>query len=128
MLFGIGCSKSTKSNSDNDSSYTSEIAIKNGDVVNFHGKEYNVEKLEQFLSNVKKGNNDKIRITQYTFEGAAIITDLDYDGNVINYTYDTTRDDYGIKKIENKKLDGDTIYKSGSNYYLKASPDNILLY
>lgn len=54
MLFGIGCSKSTKSNSDNDSSYTSEIAIKNGDVVNFHGKEYNVEKLEQFLSNVKK--------------------------------------------------------------------------
>ena len=124
----INNSKDIKPSSNKDHPYTSETAIKNGDVVNLHGKEYNVEKLEQFMENVKKGVNDKIRITQYTVEGGAIITDLEYDGEKINYTYDTTRDNWGAKKIEKKKLDVDTIYKSGSKYYFKSTPDDILIY
>ena len=111
----IGCSKD---------SYTSKTAIKNGDVVDVHGKQYNVEKLDKFIENVKNNNKDKVRITTYTIEGGAIITDLDYDGENINYTNDNTRDNFGKPRIENKKFDSDSFYKSGSNYYL----NEILIY
>ena len=127
MFFGIGCSKESNP-THNKSPYTNETAIKNGDVVNVQGKQYNVEKLDKFIENVKKGNNDKVRITTYTDEGGAMITDLEYDGKKINYTYDTTRDGMGVPKIDKKKFNGDSIYKSGTKYYLKTSPNDILIY
>lgn len=127
MLIGIWYSKQRKLTY-NKSPYTSETAIKNGDVVNIHRKQYNVEKLEQFVENVKNNKKDKIRITNYTIEGGAIITDLEYDGKNINYKYDNTRDGFGVPTIEKKKFDMDSIYKSGSNYYLKSKPNDILIF
>lgn len=127
MLFGIGCSKAIKPTS-KKSPYSFETAIKNGDVVYLFDKEYNVKKLEQFMENVKKDKTDKIRITHYTLEGDAILTDLEYNDEKINYTHDTTRDDFGTKKIDKQILDVDSIYKSGSKYYIKAVPNDILIY
>lgn len=46
--------------------YTSELAEKNGDVVDVHGKSYNIEKLEIFIdaiNNKKIPVNDRIRIS-----------------------------------------------------------------
>lgn len=127
MLICMGCSEQSK-HTYNTSPYTSETAIKNGDVVDIHGKQYNVEKLENFLENVKNNKKDKIRITGYTTEGGAIITDLEYDGKKINYTYDSTRDGMGVPTIDKKKFNADSIYKSGPNYYLKSKPNDILIF
>jgi len=119
MFICIGCGKD---------SYTSETAIKNGDVVAVHSQQYNVEKLDKFIENVKNDIKDNVRITRYTIEGGAVITDLNYDGENINYTNDNTRDKFGKQIIENKKFDSDSIYKSGKNYYLRNSPIVISLY
>lgn len=125
MIFAIGCSRDNKLTY-SKTPYASETAIKNGDVVGIHGKQYNTEKLEKFMENVRKGIKDKVRITTYTKEGDAIITDLEFDGKKINYTYDNTRDRFGTPTIEKKKFNADSIYKDDSKYYLKNSPNDIL--
>lgn len=75
-------------------SYDSETAIRNGDVVNVHGQTYNVEQLDAFIDNVKSGRNAKVQITGYTIEGDPIFQILEYDGKVIRYTYDNSRDKF----------------------------------
>jgi hypothetical protein len=127
MFISIGCSKESKP-TQNNSPYRYETAIKNGDIVGFNGSKYNIKKLDQFMENVEKGKKDKIRITKYTDEGGAIITDLEYDGKKINYTYDNTRDGFGLPTIEKKIFSGDSIYKSGSNYFLKNKPEDIFIF
>lgn len=127
MFFCIGCGKNNRL-AYNESPYTSETAVKNGDVVNVQGRQFNAEKLEKFMENVKNNKKDKVRITNYTTEGGAIITDLEYDGHKINYTNDTTRDGMGVPQIVKKKFKSNSIYKSDFKYYLKNSPEDILLY
>ncbi|MED4783855.1 DUF4362 domain-containing protein [Brevibacillus choshinensis] len=75
--------------------YRSEQAIKNGDVVNLHGKISNWERWEQFIKNVDQQKADQVRITSYTTEGDPIFDELVYDGKGIEYTYDDSMDAYG---------------------------------
>ncbi|HHV64455.1 MAG TPA: DUF4362 domain-containing protein [Peptococcaceae bacterium] len=75
-------------------SYDFETAIENGDVVNAHGQTYNVEQLNSFLANVKSGHKAEVQITEYTIEGDPILQVLQYDGQVIRYTYDNSRDKF----------------------------------
>ncbi|MBD3920255.1 DUF4362 domain-containing protein [Paenibacillus sp. PR3] len=76
--------------------YDREKAIANGDVVNVHGKMYNLDKWKLFLANLDVGVPDQVRITQYTIEGDPIFYELVYDGaEVIKYTYDNSQDAYG---------------------------------
>lgn len=112
----------------NDSPYTVETAVKRGDVVNVHGKQYNAEKLEKFIDNVKSGKKDKIRITTYTIEGDAITTDLEYTGKKIIYVFDNSRDHFGSPIKVKKDFISDSIYKDGSKYYLRNSSEDILIY
>ena len=126
LLICMGCSKNIKPIF-NNKPYPSETAIKNGDVVRTNnGISHNIERLEKFTENVKKKSKDKIRITQYTDEGGAILTDLDYDGKQINYTYDTTRDGFGARTIEKKKFNN--IYQDGDKYHVKNSSEDIIVY
>jgi len=74
--------------------YNHELAIKNGDVVNFFHKNYNVEKFIEFLTafeSKKLNPGDMIRITFYTVEGDAIISDLISTEELVR---DNTRDKY----------------------------------
>jgi len=126
LIVCTGCSKNIKPTF-NNTPYTSETAIKNGDVVRtIDGISHNIERLEKFTENVNKKSKDKIRITWFTTEGGAILTDLDYDGKKINYTYDTTRDGFGARTIEKKKFN--SIYKDGDKYHLKNSSEDINIY
>jgi hypothetical protein len=50
------------------------------------------------MKNVKKKQQDQIRVTKYTIEGGAIIYELIYDGSAIQSTYDDSRELYGSKK------------------------------
>lgn len=74
--------------------YTFEIAENYGDVVWGHDKVCNIERIDDFMNNVRKDIRDKIRVTSFTKEGDAIIHDLEYNRKVINLTRDTTRDDF----------------------------------
>ncbi|MFC3801150.1 DUF4362 domain-containing protein [Cohnella sp. GCM10012308] len=76
--------------------YEVEQAVENGDVVNVHGKMYNLDKWKLFLANLETGVANQVRITQYTIEGDPIFYELVYDGaEVLAYTYDNSRDGFG---------------------------------
>lgn len=88
--------------------YTFEMARGNGDVVWTHTEAYNLERIEDFMDNIENGIEDMIRVTAFTKEGDAIVKDLEYDGEVINLTIDSTRDKFSenpdIEKYEFKRL------------------------
>ncbi|MGE6486948.1 DUF4362 domain-containing protein [Paenisporosarcina sp. NPDC076898] len=81
----IDCSKST--------AYGSEEAIKRGDVV-YRNEVHNLGRFEQFLNNVANKKKDTIRITGYTKEGDPIFQDLQFDGKIIQNTYNNSNDEY----------------------------------
>lgn len=77
--------------------YTPEQAEKNGDIVNVRGKVANQEKLLKFIENYQNKKTiigDMVRLTNYTTEGDAIITDLIIDSNGMKLIEDTTRDKF----------------------------------
>jgi len=139
VIFCGGCNNASKTNSDSDSDsnykappniakpYSFETAIKNGDVVkDIKGKEYNIEKLQTFIENVKRGAKDKVRIMTYTSENVAIQTDLVFDDKKINYSKDTTKNSAGVRSLETGIFD--SIYKNSTGYYLKSIYQDISIY
>lgn len=116
----VGCQQ--KSNINNPKKpYRSEEAIKNGDVVNLHGKISNLDKFNDFMRNMETGVKDRIRITMYTIEGDPIFYNLDYDGKEIHYMFDNSQDGYGgsgkgVKRtacsnIENRSTETEVEYR-----------------
>jgi len=100
--------------------YGSEEAVKRGDVV-YQSEVINLERFEQFLSNLSKNKEDKIRVTGYTHEGDPIYQDLQFDGKVIQYRYDNSNDEYAgndkgvktdvcIKIVEQENEQGEVEY------------------
>ncbi|MFB6468980.1 DUF4362 domain-containing protein [Cytobacillus sp. Hz8] len=81
----LGCSK--------NEAYNSQEAIKRGDIV-YQNEVVNLERLKQFLINLSNKKEDTIRITGYTIEGDPIFHDLQFDGKVIQYTYDNSNDHF----------------------------------
>ncbi|MCP1182353.1 DUF4362 domain-containing protein [Paenibacillus sp. 1781tsa1] len=75
-----------------------EQAEQSGDVVVLHGGMRNGDTWNTFMKNVKKKQQDQVRVTMYTIEGGAIIQELIYDGSAIQSTYDNSRDAYGSKQ------------------------------
>ncbi|WP_438431147.1 DUF4362 domain-containing protein [Gorillibacterium sp. sgz500922] len=76
--------------------YDADQAAANGDVVNVHGKMYNLDKWKSFLANLDAELPDQVRITQYTIEGNPVFYELVYDGaEAITYTYDNSMDAFG---------------------------------
>lgn len=82
--------------------YQMEQAINDGCVV-IDTQIYNSTKLDEFIENTKIDSKDRksdfIRIVQYTIEGDAIITDLEYKADVgFILTKDNTRDSFAADK------------------------------
>ncbi|MEH7253827.1 DUF4362 domain-containing protein [Neobacillus niacini] len=103
------------------------------DVVDSHGEITNLEKFIEFVENVNQGREDKIRVVRYTIEGDPMLHDLEYDGETITSTTDTTRDEFGdgsistatCKSINVKETDETTDYiLSGCD---KTDRDNSIL-
>lgn len=89
-----GCSDNQVNSVPKSEPYTSKEAISRGDIVSWE-KVYNLDKFEQFITNLSSKKADNIRVTSYTDEGDPIFKDLKFDGNVINYSYDTSNDAFG---------------------------------
>ena len=85
ILGTIGCS---------NGAYNSKEAIKRGDVVT-RDEVANIERFENFLTNISNKKEDTIRVTGYTHEGDPIFQDLQFDGKAIQYTYDDSNDQHG---------------------------------
>lgn len=108
--------------------YSSELAEKNGDVVNIKGRSSNIEKLDKFIEayqNKKANAGNMVRITKYTNEGDAIICDLIINSEGIKLIEDTTRDNFsnkeGRKEAEYKIADISKIKEAeGISYIAKT--------
>jgi hypothetical protein len=102
--------------------YSVSMARRNGDIVSAHSKNYNIEKLEKFLKNVKSKIPDMIRVTIFNDEGNAIIQDIIFKNNVISLTIDGRRD---MSEVPIKKYTLSGVYKSFHNniiyYYAKSN-------
>lgn len=83
--------------------YPSKMAKENGDVVNALDGAFNLNKLDNFISNVDKKLRDSVRVISYTIEGDAIITELSHDGQNITAVVDATRDKFAGTEGRNKK-------------------------
>jgi hypothetical protein len=109
--------------------YTLQDAKKNGDIIAGDiGGTLNTEKMTQFMNDLDKNQDSKLRITMYTIEGDPIISDLHYDGKTIRYSYDTSQDKYGnqskgksettCEKINKKEIAQSDINVKGTQYVL----------
>lgn len=102
VLFGCNTAQATGSrntyngpNVDNTANKSAE-AIANEDVVERGmGQVSNLPVFIRFYNNVRAGKQDGIRIVRYTDEGDPIFIDLDFDGKVIQYTFDNSQDKFG---------------------------------
>ncbi|MDM5190738.1 DUF4362 domain-containing protein [Bacillus sp. DX4.1] len=95
---------------------------KKNDVVGKIGDVTNLDKFQQFLTRVKSGQTDQVRIVHYTDEGDPIFQTLEYDGIEIRYTSDNSQDkfagkDKGIESDTCKKITKD-IREEGIRYTL----------
>jgi hypothetical protein len=108
--------------------YNSELAEKNGDVVNIKGRSSNIEGLDKFIEtyqNKKANIGNMVRITRYTIEGDAMICDLIIESEGIKLIEDMTRDKFsnaeGRKKTEYKIVDISKTKKAeGISYIAKT--------
>ncbi|NDI35473.1 DUF4362 domain-containing protein [Chengkuizengella sediminis] len=95
-----GCSEYNPSHDDiNADEDISEYNPLNDDIVDKHGEITNIDIFMRFIENFDQGNKDEIKIVRYTVEGDAILRDLEYDGENIITTIDTTRDRYGKRRV-----------------------------
>ena len=75
------------------SSYSKEDARKNGDVIFFkHKSTFENKKIKQFIYNVKNNKPDFIRFVEFTSKGDPVITEYQFNGKLIYYRYDSSRD------------------------------------
>ncbi|MEG0308118.1 MAG: DUF4362 domain-containing protein [Clostridium sp.] len=74
--------------------YTPELARANGDVVNVLGNISNIENFDDFLESFNNRNDDMIRLTGYTDEGDAIISDMIISNGNTKLFIDSTRDKF----------------------------------
>lgn len=90
------------------------------DIVSMHGEIQNLDRFNSFIVHVQQGRKDTIRVVSYTEEGAPILHDLEYDGQVIHSILDTRRDGFGAGMIEERKCKSVNIEKGKkqSNYTL----------
>lgn len=81
---------------------SSEMNVKgleNVGVLNSHNRIEGLENMTNFYENIKNGVPSELRIVHYTIEGDPIVTDLNYNGELLEVIDDTTRDKYGSGAI-----------------------------
>jgi hypothetical protein len=74
--------------------------VGNVDVLNTHGSIEGLERIDRFYDNMQKDVPSKLRIVHYTIEGDPMLTDLTYNGDVLEVKEDTTRDKFGSGEIK----------------------------
>lgn len=68
-------------------------------VVNTHGTVENAGRLDEFVSSVEQRKNDAVQVVNFTTEGDPIYQTLEFDGEVIKFTHDSSRDQFSSGSI-----------------------------
>lgn len=99
--------------------YPYELAKKNNDIIVSSAETYNIDRLYTFLKHTKDGTPDRVRINIYGIDGPVTLAILEYDGDLITYTVDTSRynNDSYITYKGPYILVEDEVF---SNHYLKT--------
>ncbi|WP_366163990.1 DUF4362 domain-containing protein [Bacillus infantis] len=74
----------------------------------------NLERFLSFITNIHQGSEDTIRVVSYTEEGAPILHELEYDGQVIHSILDMRRDGFGQRMIKERECKSVDIEKGKS--------------
>ncbi|MGN7454047.1 DUF4362 domain-containing protein [Paenibacillus pasadenensis] len=99
--------------------YTSEQAVKNGDVVFGLRGQFNADVWQAFAEKVGRGEEAAVQITSYTIEGAPIFENLSLEDGTIRYRRDDRFDGYAAKehpriyfckRLEEGEAGEDTVY------------------
>lgn len=72
--------------------YTKEDAIKNGDIIIKEGSSLQNNRINKFINNVRNKKPDFIRFVEFTSKGDPVITEYQYNGKLIYYRFDSSRD------------------------------------
>ncbi|MDF9759482.1 hypothetical protein OKW24_001255 [Peribacillus simplex] len=113
----IDCSISLSENEDE------QFTPAQTDIVSKHDGIENLTRLKDFIQNVSKGKEDKIRVVSYTKEGDPIISDITFNVETLEVTSDTTKDEYGDKTIKTHQCKTIEVIKNENNqdeYVLKG--------
>ena len=79
--------------------YPASLAAENGDVVLGSGAAANGERFDEFLKMVSLGVPDTVRLSQYTVDGKAVISDIVYNGCNFTITTDSSRDNFSAEAL-----------------------------
>lgn len=96
FLFVVGCTNSNTNSHPQSKIYKPSDT----DIVNRNsGDIENETRLLEFIRNIETGKIDNIRVVGYTKEGDPILTDITFNGEQLEVSYDNTRDEYGSNEI-----------------------------
>ncbi|MFC7062902.1 DUF4362 domain-containing protein [Halobacillus seohaensis] len=115
LLIIAGCSSQIMGISTDSGGYKE----KDSDVVESQGQIKNIQYLDDFIKDVDQREKTEVRVIQYTMEGDPIVTDLQFDGEVIKYKHDSTKDQFGsgevvksnCSEISRKDRTNETVYE-----------------
>jgi hypothetical protein len=94
------------------------------DIVDTHDEITNLGKFMEFVKNVNQGKEDQIRVVRYTIEGDPMLHDLEYDGEIITSTTDTTRDQFGKGSVSTATCKSITVKETDEGTYYNLSGCN----
>lgn len=106
--------------------FESETLIKKGDVVVSISDVKNIDKFYQFIEDVKNKKKSQVRIVAFTKEGDPIIEELKFDGKIIRYTHDDSRDTFGGRDKGNATSIYDEIIVKEKTVYEKVYQEYFL--
>ncbi|MDF2544761.1 MAG: hypothetical protein K0S47_4479 [Herbinix sp.] len=115
--------------------YTLEAALINNDIIYTQDRSFHVDRLIEFLDRLNKGIPDKIRITHFDTEETAFTGVIQYNGNAILATFDTSRNNcnryfihyYGTHLVAQVRYQ-DRPEVILEDYYLVTTNRNILIF
>lgn len=102
--------------------YSSKTAIENGDVVELEGKIHNIDKLNEFIDSINRGEKTKVQIDKYNIKNNPAMYIIEFDGKLLSYSFarpsnDDSKDRLAGINAEIVKASRDE-NKDGINYYL----------
>lgn len=98
LLLLSGCGMGNTKTNKNENHDKTGTVITSNEIINIHGNVKNLERLDEFVTNVSNQKSDEIRVTHYTIEGDPIYDEVVFNGKQLSITHDTTEDAFGSKE------------------------------
>ncbi|NBJ14063.1 MAG: DUF4362 domain-containing protein [Dehalobacter sp. 4CP] len=61
--------------------------MENGDLVELEGKIYNIDKLDEFIDSINRGEKTKVQIDKYNTKNNPAMYIIEFDGKLLSYSF-----------------------------------------